>query len=514
MKRFFAAVLVLLAINAGLAQNTVDPRQYGATITQADLKELLTIIAADALEGRETGTRGQKMAAAFIAAEFKRLGLQPVVPTPAGPSYRQKFSLENYAADGIYLQANNTRFTLKDNILFSGKQAMGQPQQKEVLLVHHDNLNQASATSFADKAAIILAPGTNMPAHRALAKAAYDKGAAMVAIVPFATNEAFTKYRRSEGRNYARRRYAFTQKAAEGLANGYFLVAPAVAEAILGAEQETISRLMAADKPARMVKKINNENHTLRYFTSLPTEQIDTENVLGYLEGSDKKDELVIITAHYDHIGRNGEQINNGADDDGSGTVAVLEIAEAFARAKAAGHGPRRSILFMTVTGEEKGLIGSRYYTNNPVLPLANTVVDLNIDMIGRHDKAHNDNLEFVYLVGSDRLSGELHELSEKANSTFTRLTLDYTYNDENHPERIYYRSDHWNFARNNIPIIFYFSGVHEDYHRPTDTVDKIEFDLLQKRAQLIFYTAWVIANRDHRPVVDKLQQPPAINSK
>ena len=244
---------------------------------------------------------------------------------------------------------------------------------------------------------------------------------------------------------------------------------------------------------------------SLSYATEMVVTQVETENVLGYLEGTDKKDELVIITAHYDHIGRNGEQINNGADDDGSGTTSVMEIAEAFMEAKKAGHGPRRSMLFMTVTGEEKGLLGSAYYTNNPIFPLENTVVDLNIDMIGRTDEAHEENREFVYLVGSDRLSSELHDLSEEVNKTFTNLSLDYTYNDEDHPDRIYYRSDHWNFAKNNVPVIFYFNGTHEDYHRPTDTVDKIEFDLLQKRAQLVFYTAWVVANREDRLVVDKL---------
>jgi len=233
---------------------------------------------------------------------------------------------------------------------------------------------------------------------------------------------------------------------------------------------------------------------------------LETENVLGFLEGTDKKDEIVIITAHYDHIGKRGEKINNGADDDGSGTTSVLKLAKAFVTAKNEGHGPRRSILFMTVTGEEKGLLGSKYYTNNPIFPLSQTVVDLNIDMVGRTDKAHENDREFVYLVGSDKLSSELHELSEKANSTFTNLSLDYTYNDQNHPERIYYRSDHWNFAKNNVPIIFYFNGVHEDYHRDTDTVDKIEFDLLQKRTQLVFYTTWIIANREQRLVVDKLR--------
>lgn len=334
-----------------------------------------------------------------------------------------------------------------------------------------------------------------------LARKAYRNGASMVIIIPFAADEEFRKYRKSDGRNYARTKFGFEQKE-DKYTNGYFLVSPQIAASLLQEESNTLANLLSGNISSCFRNKINNKGLKITYFTSLPTENIETENVLGYLEGIDKKDELVIITAHYDHIGRSGEVINNGADDDGSGTSAVIEIAEAYSRAKAAGHGPRRSILFMTVTGEEKGLIGSQYYTNNPIFPLVNTVVDLNIDMIGRHDKAHDDDREFVYLVGSDRHSTELHELSEKANNTFSHLSFDYTYNNENHPMRIYYRSDHWNFAKHNIPIIFYFNGVHEDYHRPTNTVDKIEFDLLQKRTQLVFYTLWIIANRENRRMV------------
>ncbi|MEQ9443450.1 MAG: M28 family peptidase, partial [Cyclobacteriaceae bacterium] len=227
------------------------------------------------------------------------------------------------------------------------------------------------------------------------------------------------------------------------------------------------------------------------------------ENVLGYVEGGDLKEEVVIVTAHYDHIGKQGEVINNGADDDGSGTVAVLEIAEAFAEAKKQGYGPRRSVLFMTVSGEEKGLFGSEYYTENPVFPLENTVANLNIDMVGRIDPTHASDSNYVYVIGSDRLSTELHQINEQVNNTFTKLDLDYRFNAANDPNRFYYRSDHYNFAKNNIPVIFYFNGTHADYHRPSDTVDKIQFDLLQKRAQLVFHTAWQLANQEQRITVD-----------
>ena len=242
--------------------------------------------------------------------------------------------------------------------------------------------------------------------------------------------------------------------------------------------------------------------------TSVSVVTVLTENILGYLPGTDKKDELVLVTAHFDHIGKKstgeGDIINNGADDDGSGTVAVLQLAKAFAQAKKDGFGPRRSMLFMTVTGEEEGLFGSEHYVANPVFPLNSTVVDLNMDMIGRTDDIYKDNKNYVYVIGSDKLSSELHELNERLNKTYTHLHFDYTYNDQNHPDRLYYRSDHWNFARNNIPIIFFFDGIHEDYHKVTDEVGKIDFDLLTLRAQCVFYTAWEIANRDERLNLDK----------
>ena len=230
----------------------------------------------------------------------------------------------------------------------------------------------------------------------------------------------------------------------------------------------------------------------------------DSENVVAFIEGSEKRDEIVVISAHLDHVGLRNGKIYNGADDDGSGTVAILEIAEAFQQAVKDGFKPKRSILFLHVTGEEKGLLGSKYYVENPIFPIANTVVNLNIDMIGRIDDRHKDNPNFVYLIGADKLSTELHNLSEAMNAKYTNISLDYKYNDESDPNRFYYRSDHYNFAKYNVPIIFYFNGTHEDYHQPTDTADKINYDLLQNRTRLIFHTAWEIANRENRLVVDK----------
>ena len=231
-----------------------------------------------------------------------------------------------------------------------------------------------------------------------------------------------------------------------------------------------------------------------------------SQNVVAFIEGSEKPNEIIVLSAHYDHVGVKNGQIYNGADDDGSGTVSLMEMAQAFKIAKDSGNGPKRSILILHVTGEEIGLYGSKYYTENPIFPLENTVVNLNTDMVGRigSEKEGNDN--YIYLIGSDKLSQELHDLSEAVNKKYTNLELDYTYNDENDPNRFYYRSDHYNFAKHDIPVIFYFNGTHEDYHQPGDTPDKIEYELMAKRAKLIFLTAWEIANREGRITADKLK--------
>ncbi len=253
------------------------------------------------------------------------------------------------------------------------------------------------------------------------------------------------------------------------------------------------------EKLGSYYQKVPSEFMKNRGGSNLP----DSENILAFIEGSEKPEEIVVISAHYDHIGTRNGVVFNGADDDGSGTVAVMQIAKAFQEAKKSGHGPKRSILFLHVTGEEHGLFGSDFYTQNPVFPLANSVVDLNIDMIGRDDPA-NRGKNYVYVLGSEMLSSELKAINEASNKNTVNLELNYKYDDPKDPDRLYYRSDHYNFAKNNVPVAFFFDGIHEDYHKSTDVVEKIDFNLLQKRAKLVFATAWEIANRDKRIIVDK----------
>lgn len=231
-----------------------------------------------------------------------------------------------------------------------------------------------------------------------------------------------------------------------------------------------------------------------------------SENVIAFIEGNAYTDEYIIIGAHLDHEGIVDEQIYYGADDNASGTAAVMEIAQAFKLAAKSGYPPKRNIIFLHVTAEEVGLQGSRYYTENPIVPLEKTTAMLNIDMIGRTDYKHEATDDYLYLIGLNRHSNELKFIAEKANGLATTLDLDYRYNEENESNRYYYRSDHYNFAQHNIPVIFFFNGEHLDYHKPTDTEDKINYQLLEKRSKYIFTVAWYLANMDHKMELDLLK--------
>jgi Zn-dependent M28 family amino/carboxypeptidase len=234
------------------------------------------------------------------------------------------------------------------------------------------------------------------------------------------------------------------------------------------------------------------------------SKSVQTQNVLGFIKG--KTDETVVISSHFDHLGKKDGKIYYGADDNASGTTAVLNIATAFSNAIKAGFIPYRNILFVTFSGEEIGLLGSKHYTDkDPVIPLLNTSVNINIDMIGRSDYVYKNQEKYIYVIGSDKLSSILHNTNESINSTYQNLFLDYKYNSSKDPNRFYYRSDHYNFAKNNIPVIFFFNGMHDDYHKPTDTPDKIELDLMEYRVKHFYYLAWKLANMKESITVDVL---------
>jgi len=484
-------ILSFLFLTAG-AQNK-KAKKFAKTITEKDLYNRLAVLASDSLEGRETGEIGQKKAADFIRGEFKRFGLQPIVESNGEKSYFQSFDLYKMVNNEIYLKAGSKRFNFIEDIVFFGNGNSGGEQTKEVVFIG-DGTVFPEDVDLTGKIALFF---NNQGNWRNTVAKSIQKGAAANIVVIAPSEGAYQQTLKSMA-GFMKSSRLSVDKPGTGQNSFNFLVGPNILEEIFPLSAGDLKKKAGDLTSIKEVQPVS-----VSYNVDRGAKEVSTENVLGFLPGTDLKDEILVITSHYDHIGKSGDVINNGADDDGSGTTSVLEIAQAFGKAKAKKKGPRRSILFMTVTGEEKGLLGSDYYTKNPVLPLESTVTNLNIDMVGRVDSAHIDDKDYIYVIGSDKLSTELHELSVNTNNNTLKLNLDYKYNDENDPNRFYYRSDHYNFAKNDIPIIFYFNGVHPDYHRPTDTIEKIDFPVMRKRATLVFYTAWEIANRDARVKLD-----------
>jgi hypothetical protein len=423
------------------------------------------------------------------------------VHTPSGHSYLQKFNLVRVLPGKAWIKVGDTTHKNLVDFVYDGKARFTEPARGSLVFVGEGNEEDYKAIKVSDKSVLIYSNG-NKNERTEKMRLARAAGARSVFIMFPGSEENFARrisaYRRLSQAN----KLTFPPEEQEDT-QGYFYIHLSLGAEVLNTNVSNIESAVEKANSGNYSSLLKLRSKEITYYANQIAENVGTENVLGFIEGSDKKDEYVIITAHYDHIGIKGDEINNGADDDGSGTVAVMELAQAFSIAKQAGHGPRRSILFMAVTGEEKGLFGSAYYVMHPALPLENTITNLNIDMVGRVDSKHEENPNYLYLIGSDRLSKGLHELSENVNATYTQLELDYTYNDKNDPNRYYYRSDHYNFAKNNIPVIFYFNGTHPDYHRPTDTVDKIEFDILANRTKLVFHTTWEIANREEPIAVD-----------
>lgn len=469
------------------AQKPANPKPYAATITAADLKNHLYIVASKEMEGRETATEGQRKAAAYIQDHFKALGLAP----GNGSSYQQAFPVYRDKDSKTSIEVNGKSFT---EIMGYANAIQATYYLSEVVFVG-DGITDSTHDSYkgldvAGKTVLVMPgkPNTGRRGRNANPGSNFMENARLHGAAVLLYVSASVRGRSGGGHMY-------TEAFKPTVAPAAYFISDNVAKAIMG--EENYKTASAAVKDGNAESKTIQTELLLDNKTSV--ERLESTNVLGVLEGTDLKDEYLFLTAHYDHIGKQGEVINYGADDDGSGTVSILELAEAFVKAKKEGKGPRRTIVFMCVSGEEKGLWGSEYYSEHPLFPLDKTTADLNIDMIGRIDpsRKHGDSTNYVYVVGDDKLSSDLRPISESVNKKYTKLELDYKYNDPNDKERIYYRSDHYNFARKGVPIIFYFNGVHADYHRPTDTPDKIGYDMLAKRAQLVFYTAWEMANRN-----------------
>lgn len=497
--------------------------ELARTITAADMKDLLTDLASKEFEGRETGTEGQKKAARYIADYFRKLGL-PALGRDG--SYFQQINFLSQSWDNIDLELdgeglrhlwdyysipgdNQTMdWTDLDELVFLGygiddpaySDFSGEDVNGKAILVYRGEPKNDDDKFLISGTQEASAWSTNVEKKLQAAK---KHGVKVVFFIDDNFKENVSEARKS----ILNRRLSMVEKMPEDrqLANSVYLSSQ-VAKKMIGTK---FKKVVKARKKIQKKGKSRSVSIpvNLRLRQEVNERKLIGENVLGYVEGTDPKlkDELLIVTAHYDHLGKRGDDIYYGADDNGSGTTTVLEVAQAFVEARSKGLGPRRSVLFMLVSGEEKGLLGSHYYVEYPVFPLDKTIADVNVDMVGRIDKKHEEsgNPNYIYVIGSNRLSTELHQINEDANARYTQLELDYTYNAEDDPNRYYYRSDHYNFAERGIPAIFFFNGTHQDYHRTSDTVDKINFDKMEKIGRLVFHTSWELANRDERIKVD-----------
>jgi hypothetical protein len=528
-KLFFPALLAIsgLLLFSFNEDEEAAKKKYAETITAADLKKHLSVIASDEYEGRETGKKGQHMTAEYLAQQFYSFGILPIgmsVDTDGMflmNAYYQNVPLIQFKAGGGDIKTATQNFSFGKDYYYTNGIEDQQVNINEIVFAGYgiqDSLvRDYDHLDVSGKAVMVLAdepmdkngkskitgtkdfsPWTTNRRKKS-SEARARKAIALLIVIPD-FQERYVKNKRIIESPTLQ---LDVPKAKEKVEMPVIYISKSMADRILkeSKQKQTIDKIIAK----QAVKKAGHFSFAATLAISIirNVEKLNSENVLGYIEGSDLKNELVIVTAHMDHLGKDSTVVFNGADDDGSGTVAVLEMAEAFALAKKDGHGPRRSILFMLVTGEEKGLLGSKWYTDHPVFPLANTVCDLNIDMIGRVDVAHKNDSNYVYTIGSDRLSTELKTIVEKNNARYSGLLIDYKYDVPNEPNNFYMRSDHYNFAKNNIPIAFFFNGVHADYHKETDEVSKINFELMERRARLVYYSCWEIANRDKRLVVD-----------
>ncbi len=533
-------------------------RRYQATITPSELAAHLYLFASDLFEGRETTTRGQKLAAYYLASQYRRLGLQPYGTLKESPNqldgYMQAYPVFADGIGGTSLRAvvdgktvAESVFAAEDhdgesylafgtvpnvvgNIVFAGYgisdaqfgyddfaalAAAGIDYRESWLMVLRDEpLASKDRSLFPTEDG---RPSTWTTQPMVKASALFRKGRPRGVLV---VGDTGPNVEQSVAVLARKRASALNDVGKLSLTGGgpspdylpYYVISTKLADRLLAPAGRTINEVQSQIDESLNPVVFEVPDLTLESRITLRDTPLQAENVVAFIEGSDPdlRDEVVLITSHYDHIGlnanRTGDYINNGADDDGSGTVATVEIAEAFMRAKADGLGPRRSLLFANFSGEENGLLGSEYFADkDPLVPLDKIVTVLNIDMIGRIDPTHvGPTTEYVYVIGSKLISTELHEISDRVNAlTGVRLELNERFNSRSDPNRFYARSDQWNFGKHGIPFIFFFTGTHEDYHQPGDEPHKIEYARLARIARLIFATAWQVANQDTRPVVD-----------
>lgn len=504
---FMRHLLILLAFVSFVAAQKKGPEKESIvgfnSITTNDLRAHDTFLSSSELEGRETSYRGQKVAAQYIAAVFRKLGLKPgaengsymqhftVVVTKPGKgstiSVKTDQGMNQYAFGKDFITISAQDATVTAEAVFVGFQdATLTPEQqgslKDKILVFFAGRRDTSASGGRRGRRFFRSP----------------ESAGTVVITDEASSGSIEALTRMFGNMLEKGRMSLKDAAGDSRSSAPMVwVGSEIGASILSRFPGSLDdfRKRVADDPDFAPTSL--KNITISINLQGDVEERTSENVVGVLEGSDPKlrNEYVLFTAHYDHLGVGSDgAVFHGADDDGSGTSTVLELAEAFSQNPVK---PKRTFVFMTVAGEEKGLLGSSYYSEHPLFPLDRTIADINMDMVGRIDKKHMDagDKHYTYVIGSDKISTELDSLVNAANTQTVELNLDYQYNDDNDPNQFYRRSDHYNFARKGVPIVFFFTGVHEDYHRPTDTVDKIVFDNMVNVARLAYETGWKVGN-------------------
>lgn len=521
MKKYSLLFTALSCMTYGMAQTTSLPmevaegqrltivdvsQKYAETIDTDDLRRHLIEISSDAYEGRETGSAGQKKCEQYMVDFYRSVGIPPVEG-----SYLQEYEVSINDPQNVELKVAGVTYDfIEDYYYYPGtgdRQLSGEivwggygirskaysdiPSESydgKVIMVMAGEPIDSKGKSVITGTEQVSTWSTSLDAKREMVE---GMGASALIVIKADYDERKERLREY----FSHKGMSLVQPdGAVDMSMPVLHISESVARRMLGVKVYEKAKKKTLKQRS---KAVNGPTAEMSFATR--SEILTTSNVMAYIEGSDKKEEVIVISAHYDHIGVEGELVYNGADDDGSGTVTCMEIAEAFAIAKKEGHGPRRSILILNVSGEERGLLGSQYYAENPVFPLENTVADLNIDMIGRVDEFHPNDSNYVYLIGSDFISQDLHDINVEVSNAQSGLKLDMRYNSVDDPNRFYFRSDHYNFAKHGVPSVFYFTGVHEDYHKPTDTVDKIMFVKMTDIARHIFYTAWDIANREER---------------
>ncbi len=528
-KLLIAGLFVSFIACSGSKDSAKAPKptitDFVETITAEGLRRDLEVIAHDSLEGRDTGSPGLEKAARYLSGRYTELGLEPVgdngtyeqffdVVAPVTNSYEYTLKDEN---GNIVNQSRLTKDELGGftNIFGNNAEVEG-----EIVFAGTGTVsNKMDINHFPENMAgkwVMLLSVDGVTNLRALQQVMFSSGALGLILIPESEADFIET---AERRQYSigtpgRMTLAYLQTESSnrgGSQMSYESISPALAAKILGVDSVKELNLLSKaiqDDPSGFTP--SETGFMFSYVVDSEEKTITTSNIVAFLEGSDPKlkEEVVVLSSHYDHIGitapdSTGDTINNGADDDGSGTVGVLHAAQAMAAAKNAGVGPKRSVLFMHVAGEEKGLLGSRYYSDHPIYEIENTVANINVDMIGRVDEIHKDRKDFVYIIGGKLISSGLDKIVREANEKSVNINISERFNDLNDPNQFYRRSDHWNFGRLGIPFVFFFNGVHDDYHRPSDEIKYIEWEQLTQRTKLLYMSTALIANAKDRPVVD-----------